>query len=153
MFEFFLNPTIMNAQATITDTPFYSTAASWHEVSRDKTREVSLLSDYLNEKINLIDFGKGLNGIWFVAIIMPPDDKIHTNEMVFHRKTNELSIFWRMDYDRVMAATLPEFKAYLAEFFVETLQLAKEKKKIKDFDFNGFILAVKQTLPQWATTI
>ncbi len=143
----------MNAQATITDTPFYSTTASWHEVSRDKTREVSLLSDYLNEKINLTDFGKGVNGIWFVAIIMPPDDEIHTNEIVFHRKTNELSIFWRMDYDRVMEATLPEFKAYLAHFFVETLNLAQEKKKIKDFDMSGFIAAVEQALPKWVTVI
>lgn len=139
----------MNAQATITDTPFYSTTASWHEVSRDKTREVSLLSDYLNEKIKLTDFGKGLNGIWFVAIIMPPDDEIHTNEMVFHRKTNELSIFWRMDYDRVMAATLSEFKAYLAEFFVEVLQLVKEQKKVKDFDMESFIQTIEKALPEW----
>jgi hypothetical protein len=139
----------MNAQATITDTPFYTTTASWHEVSRDKTREVSLLSDYLNEKINLTDFGKGVNGIWFVAIIMPPDDEIHTNQIVFHRKTNELSIFWRMDYDRVMAATLPEFKAYLAEFFVEVLQLVKEQKKVKVFDMENFIQTVEKVLPEW----
>lgn len=139
----------MNAQATITDTPFYTTTASWHEVSRDKTREVSLLSDYLNEKINLTDFGKGVNGIWFVAIIMPPDDEIHTNEIVFHRKTNELSIFWRMDYDRVMASTLPEFKAYLAEFFVEVLQLVKEQKKVKVFDMENFIQTVEKVLPEW----
>ncbi|AEE51292.1 hypothetical protein [Haliscomenobacter hydrossis] len=139
----------MNAQATITDTPFYSTTASWHEVSRDKTREVALMSDYLNEKVNIKDFGKGLNSIWFVAIIMQPDDKIHTNEIVFHRKKSELAIYWRMDYDRVMSATLPKFKAYLAEFFVEVLHIAKAQKKIKDFEMEGFIGAVEKVLKEW----
>ena len=76
--------------------------------------------------------------------------KIQTNEIVFHRKTTLLlELFWRMDYNRVMAATLPEFKAYLAEFFVEVLRIAKEQKKIKDFDMKGFIEAVEKVLPEW----
>ena len=54
-----------------------------------------------------------------------------------------------MDYNRVMAATLPEFKAYLAEFFVEVLHIAKEQKKIKNFDMEGFIGTVEKALPEW----
>lgn len=136
----------MNAQATPQPSPIYTTSAIWHEVSDAKAYQVLQLSEFLNTKIDLKSFGDGLTRIWFVAIIMQPEDKMHSNKIVFHRKTNVLEVYWRMDYERVMAATIPEFKAYLAAFFVEVLKDALEKKKVKGFDGDGFIKTLKAIL-------
>ena len=133
----------MNAQATPQPSPIYTTSAIWHEVPDAKAYQVLQLSEFLNTKIDLKSFGEGLTRIWFVAIIMQPEDKMHSNKIVFHRKTNVLEVYWRMDYERVMAATIPEFKAYLAAFFVEVLRDALEKKKVKRFDAEGFIKTLK----------
>lgn len=139
----------MNVPAIATDASIYTSSAAWHEVSREKTRLVFLLADFLNEKIKLTDFGSGLHGIWFVALIMPPDDTIHSNRIVFHRKKQELAIYWKMDYEQVMSSSTLSFKAYLAHFFIDVLNLAKEKKKIDQFNFDAFINAVALALPEW----
>jgi hypothetical protein len=139
----------MNTQAA-TKNSIYTSTACWHEVPRINAQTAHELGDFLEKRINLEAFGSGLKDIWFVALIMQPEDKIHTNQIVFHRKTTLLlELFWRMDYNRVMASTLPEFKAYLAAFFVEVLQIAKEQKRIKNFDMEGFIAAVEKVLPEW----
>lgn len=139
----------MNAQATQQSSPIYTTSAIWHEVPDAKAYQVLQLSEFLNTKIDLKSFGDGLARIWFVAIIMQPEDKIHSNKIVFHRKTNVLEVYWRMDYARVMAATIPEFKAYLAAFFVEVIKDALEKKKVKGFDVDGFIVSIGKVLKEW----
>lgn len=139
----------MNAQATPQPSPIYTTSAIWHEVPDAKAYEVLQLSEFLNTKIDLKSFGDGLTRIWFVAIIMQPEDKMHSNKIVFHRKTNVLEVYWRMDYERVMAATISEFKAYLATFFVEVLKDALEQKKVKGFDGEGFINVVDNFLDEW----
>lgn len=139
----------MNAQATQQPSPIYTTSAIWHEVPDAKAYQVLQLSEFLNTKIDLKSFGDGLARIWFVAIIMQPEDKIHSNNIVFHRKTKVLEVYWRMDYERVMAATIPEFKAYLAAFFVEVIKDALEKKKVKGFDTIAFVLAVERVLEVW----
>jgi hypothetical protein len=54
-----------------------------------------------------------------------------------------------MDYEKVMNLSLPDFKTYLADFFIEVLEIAKATKRIRDFDYDGFIAAVKAVLPEW----
>lgn len=70
---------------------------------------------------------------------MEPEDRIYTNKIVFHRKNKALEVFWRMDYERVMAASLIEFKAYLSIFLIDVLTEALQKKKIKNFDSEQFL--------------
>lgn len=129
----------MNAQATLPSPNIYFTSAISHEVSDAKAYEILQMGEFVNQKIDLKVFGEGLSRIWFVAIIMEPEDVIHTNKLIFHRKTKALEIFWRMDYERVMAASLVEFKAYLSNFLVTLFKDALRKKKIKNFDSERFL--------------
>lgn len=129
----------MNAQATLSSPDIYFTSAISHEVPDAKAHEVLQVGDFVNNKIDLQAFGDGLNRIWFVAIIMEPEDRIYTNKIVFHRKNKALEVFWRMDYERVMAASLIEFKAYLSIFLIDVLTEALQKKKIKNFDSEQFL--------------
>ena len=140
----------MNNQAVI-QRPIYTSSACWHEVPFEKVQLTYELGRFLDERINIEAFGSGLKGIWFVALIMLPEQKRHTNEIIFHRKTKLLEIFWRMDYEKVMAATLPEFKDYLASFFIEVLYVASERKKIKEFDMVGFFETLAKTIMDWSS--
>jgi hypothetical protein len=137
----------MNAQAiAAVPSPIYTSSAVWHEVPMEKIKAAYDLRGVLKDSVDPGSFGSGLKRIWFVFIIMKGGEHLHPNTMIFRRKTALLEIYWRMDYERVMAATLEEFKTYLAEFFVEVLAMAMEQKKIKDFDRAGFITALTQAL-------
>jgi hypothetical protein len=57
-----------------------------------------------------------------------------------------------MDYEKVMAATLPEFKEYLANFFIEVLYVASEQKKIKEFDMVGLIETLAKSIADWSAS-
>ena len=140
----------MNATTENTKTSFAFTVATWNDVTWDKTALNYTLGVFLNEKIKLETFGKKVSSIRFIPIMVPAElEIIHTNDIIFHRSRNELGLYWRMDYTRVMMSTLPEFKTYLADFFLEVLSIAKATKPIRGFDYDAFIAAVKTVLPEW----
>ena len=140
----------MNATTENIKTSFAFTVATWNEVTWDKTALNYTLGVFLNEKINLETFGNKVLSMRFIPIMVPAElEIIHTNDIIFHRSRNELGLYWRMDYTRVMKSTLLEFKTYLADFFLEVLEIAKNTKRIRDFDYDGFIAAVKAVLPEW----
>jgi hypothetical protein len=129
--------------------PIYTSSASWHEVAGDKIDLTYDLGEYLSKKIDLNSFGSDLYRIWFVALIMLPQDRVHTNEIVLKRKTKTLEVFWKMDYDRAQAASLVEFREYLLDFFLETMKHAFEVKKIKGFDQDKFLVALQKEGKTW----
>lgn len=129
--------------------PIYTSSASWHEVSGDKIDLTYELGEYLSQKIGSSYFDSTLHRIWFVALIMLPQDRIHTNAVVLRRKTKTLEIFWKMDYDRVQEASLHKFREYLLAFFLETMKHAFEVKKVKDFDVVGFLSALEKEGKAW----
>jgi hypothetical protein len=138
----------MNASTTAYR-PIYTSCAHWKDVSFDKVQESYALGEYLNDRLSLSDFGVGLDRIWFVALIMLPHDRIHTNGAILRRKTKTLEIFWKMDYQRVMTATLPAFREYLLEFFLQTLRQVLKGKKMKDFDREAFLTALEMHGRTW----
>lgn len=140
----------MNATTEIIKTNFPFTVVTWKEVEWAKSLQNYSLGTYLNKKIKLETFGNKVSSIRFIPIMVPSElESIHTNDIVFHRSRNELGLYWRMDYTRVMMSTLPECKTYLADFFIEVLEIAKATKPIRDFDYDAFITAVKAVLPEW----
>lgn len=140
----------MNARIEIVKTSFSFIVASWKEVEWNKSTQNYSLGAFLEQNLDLSDFGSKIEHIRFVNIMVPPDLEImHPNEIIYHRSRNELGLYWRMDYSRVMNSTLAEFRIYLADFFLEVLTIAKNTKPIRGFDYDGFIAAVKAVLPEW----
>ena len=140
----------MNARIEIVKTSFSFIVASWKEVEWNKSTQNYSLGAFLEQNLDLSDFGSKIEHIRFVNIMVPPDLEImHPNEIIYHRSRNELGLYWRMDYSRVMNSTLAEFRIYLADFFLEVLTIAKNTKPIRGFDYDGFISAVKAVLPEW----
>ncbi|WP_044234008.1 hypothetical protein [Haliscomenobacter hydrossis] len=122
------------------------------EVGFEKDHTLSL-GDFLEEKISFSGFGSTVNSIRFIPIIVSPVfEKFYPNEIIYHRSRHQLGLYWQMDYERVMKSTAAECKAYLAEFFIEVLEIAKATKRIRDFDYDGFIAAVKAVLPEWVAS-
>jgi hypothetical protein len=129
--------------------PIYTSCAAWHEVPFSKVKECFNLGEFINERVEITSYGTGLDRIWFVTLIMLPQDRIHINEMILRRKTKMLEVYWRMDYERALAASLPAFREYLLEFFLATMNQAFEVKKVKDFDQVGFLAALEQEGKAW----
>jgi hypothetical protein len=132
--------------------PIYTSSAAWREVPFEKVAACFDIGDFIDERVSMSIFGSGLEEIWFVALIMLPEDRIHLNEIHLLRKTKTLEVCWRMDYDRAQAATLPEFREYIFEFFLETMKHAFEVKKVKDFDREGFLAALEKEGKAWLKT-
>jgi hypothetical protein len=129
--------------------PIYTSCSAWREVSFDKVLECFAIGKYINERVSMSTFGSGLEEIWFVALIMLPEDRIHLNEIHLLRKTKTLEVCWRMDYDRAQATTMSEFREYIFDFFLETMKHAFEVKKVKDFDSQGFLAALEKEGKAW----
>jgi hypothetical protein len=129
--------------------PIYTSCAAWHEVPFNKVSECFNLGEYINDRVPITAYGLGLDRIWFVALIMLPQDRIHINEMILRRKTKMLEVYWRMDYERALSASMPLFREYLLEFFLETMKYAFEVKKVKDFDVAGFLSALEKEGNAW----
>jgi hypothetical protein len=135
--------------STNSSQPIYVTCAHWKDVPYSKVSACVKLGKYLDERIAMSNFGPGLDSIWFVTLIMLPQDRIHINEMILRRKTKMLEVYWRMDYERALAASLPAFREYLLEFFLATMNQAFEVKKVKDFDRAGFLAALEKEGKAW----
>jgi hypothetical protein len=129
--------------------PIYTSSSAWREVPFEKAAECFEIGEYINERVSMSTFGPGLEEIWFVALIMLPEDRFHTNEIHLLRKTKTLEVCWRMDYNRAQAATMPEFREYIFEFFLETMRHAFEVKKVKNFDVEGFLAALEKEGKTW----
>jgi hypothetical protein len=128
---------------------FEFTSVTWREVEFGKCHNYHL-GIFLEQKINFEDFGSKIKSIRFLPIIVPDEvKKFYPNEIVHHRSRNQLGLYWQMDYDRIMRSSIPECKIYLADFFLEVLEIAKATKPIRGFDYDGFIAAVKAVLPEW----
>ncbi len=128
---------------------FEFTSVAWREVELRKCQNYHL-GIFLKQKINFEDFGSKITSIRFLPIIVPDEvKKFYPNEIVHHRSRNQLGLYWQMDYDRIMRSSIPECKTYLADFFLEVLEIAKATKPIRGFDYDGFIAAVKAVLPEW----
>ena len=142
----------MNAASTSIRSSFEFSSAITQEVDWAKDHSYSL-GIYMKKKIDLNDFGSKIKSIRFISIIVSPVfQKIHPNEIIYHRSRHQLGLYWQMDYERVMRSTAAECKAYLADFFIEVLEIAKATKRIRDFDYDGFIAAVKAVLPEWVAS-
>jgi hypothetical protein len=139
----------MNAISAAIQSSFEFSSIIWHEVDKNKCANYSL-GEFLEEKINFDDFGANVKSIRFLPIIVIPEiEKIYPNQIIYHRSRNQLGLYWQMDYKRVMSSSVAECKTYLADFFIEVLEIAKATKRIRDFDYDGFIAAVKAVLPEW----
>ena len=139
----------MNAALTIEQSSFEFTCIRWREVGMDKCPNYSL-GCFLEQKINFEDFGSKIKSIRFLPIIVPDViKKIYPSEIIYHRSRNQLGLYWQMDYDRIMRSSISECKTYLADFFLEVLEIAKATKPIRGFDYDAFIAAVKTVLPEW----
>jgi hypothetical protein len=135
--------------ALITTRPIYTTCGAWHEIPFSKSKECLDIGEFINGRVEITSFGPRLDNIWFVFLIMLPQDRIHINEMILRRKTKTLEVYWRMDYERALAASMPVFREYLLEFFLETMKHAFEVKKVKDFDVAGFLSALEKEGNAW----
>lgn len=139
----------MNASNVLYETNFAFTSVATEEVDRDRDQSFHL-GNFLDERINLADFGSKITSIRFIPTIVSPGfEKFFPNQIIHHRSRNELGIYWQMDYDRIMHSTIAECKIYLADFFLEVLTIAKNTKPIRGFDYDAFIAAVKAVLPEW----
>lgn len=139
----------MNTALLRETAPFEFTSVTWREVEFGKCHNYHL-GIFLEQKINFEAFGSKIKSIRFLPIIVPDViKKFYPNEIVHHRSRNQLGLYWQMDYDRIMRSTIPECKAYLADFFLEVLEIAKTTKPIRGFDYDAFIAAVKAVLPEW----
>ena len=142
----------MNAVSSIAKTSFEFSTIQWREVELAKFNTFGL-SEFLEQKIRFEDFGSNIKSIRFLPIIVPPElEKFYPNEIIHHYRRHQLGLYWQMDYERVMRSTAAECKAYLADFFIEVLEIAKATKRIRDFDYDGFIAAVKAVLPEWVAS-
>lgn len=139
----------MNASDVLYKTSFAFTSVATEDVDRGKDQSFHL-GAFLDNRIDLADFGSKITSIRFIPTIVSPGfEKFFPNQIIHHRSRNELGIYWQMDYDRIMRSTVAECKIYLADFFLEVLTIAKNTKPIRDFDYDGFIAAVKAVLPEW----
>ena len=139
----------MNASNVLYETNFAFTSVATEDVARDKDQSFHL-GNFLDKRIDLADFGSKITSIRFIPTIVSPGFEIFfPNQIIHHRSRNELGLYWQMDYDRIMRSTIPECKTYLADFFLEVLEIAKTTKPIRGFDYDAFIAAVKAVLPEW----
>jgi hypothetical protein len=140
----------MNSPELQTHAGFKFTIIGWHEIDWNKRAQNYSLGQFLEQRIDLSAFGSKIESIRFIPIMGPPPAIApFPSEMIFHRSRKELGLYWRMDYEKVMNLSLPDFKTYLADFFIDVLEIAKTTKRIRDFDYDGFIAAVKAVLPEW----
>ena len=121
-------------------------------VSDKAAYEVTDLAPFLrniSDKLSIETFGKGIKEFLFVFIIVPPSNRLHQPYTRYYKKTKNLDVYARMDYEAVLSLTSETTLPYLAWFLIEELKKL-ESKKIPDFDMVAFRKEVEQRLNQAA---
>lgn len=106
---------------------------SWHEVA-DKIDD-TIISQLLNDNIELTSYGSGLKNIYFKYICVQASNTNHKNEASF--KNGDLEIALQLSYTHVFENDNNTVTGMMIRLFLVSIDLY-EKMEIPDFDVKRF---------------
>ena len=108
----------------------------WKEVG-EKADWITRIESFLQQNIQLDDYGSGISAIRFVSVAVMPSNKRHEEYIKYFRKYKELVVNLKLNYDAVAQAKEPTFLQLVAHLFLRAIDEAPQQK-IKDFDWPRF---------------
>lgn len=121
--------------------PFSATSRVWREVAMDKCIVIYSMNALLNDTLQFLDYGLGVEVFNFTAIIEPRE--FFPTKFRYLKKKKRMDAEVRMDYQQAMEASLDEFKSLVAKTYLQAIDLLASKK-IPDFDMPRFRRDVEQ---------
>ena len=108
----------------------------WKEVG-DKAFWITKIESFLQQHIQLEDYGSGISVIRFVSVAVLPTNKLHEEYIQYLKKHNELVINLKLDYPAVCQADELAFLQLVAQLFLRAIDEAPQHN-IKNFDWPRF---------------
>lgn len=106
---------------------FFTSAIFWKDLKSQALR-VNKIQEQLNARLNLAQYGPGLETVVFVPIAQLPEHHNHPERVEFSRKKRMLSLYLPLDYNQVLAANEAQFLQLLAQRLLEGLDAAEVEK-------------------------
>jgi hypothetical protein len=114
---------------------FELTSIVSHEV-QDKI-DTNPMESLLNSKVNLSDYGNSIKKIYFVIIVVQPENKLHENKVEFHSDTGTLEVALQLSYKHVVNSNIKEIQDMMTALFLSAINLYQEIREI-DFDWKKY---------------
>lgn len=99
------------------------------------------------ESIDLSKYGTGIREINFFVVALPPENTLHTNEVLYDRKKRKLKLELNLSYPLVLKADTNDVLRMSAKLFLDSIALYPQLK-IKDFNYGNLKNDIKQTLAE-----
>ena len=115
--------------------PIAVNSITWHEVSNKVSFvNVNKLTDLLNKKVKLADYGIGVTQLHFIFIAVQPTNTLHQEETTYLPKEKKLLLYRKLDYEKISAYSTEEVLRLMAETLFHAL-IDLWGDKIPDFDY------------------
>ena len=99
---------------------------------------INLLQDKLNQYLNIKDYSTSLRLILIIYVSHGMSPRLHPNSISYSKKKQSLVLQYRLKGDKMLEKSQSQNLQTLTLAYLEALKEAKEKKRIKDFDFDKF---------------
>ena len=82
--------------------------------------------NFLNDNLNLSDYGNGLTKIHFTFIALPPTDQPVKNEATFDPIQKQVSLKLNLNYYQIKTATKNDVSKMMATLFLNSIEVYEQ---------------------------